>query len=164
MHIATDNRPQPTIAELFLFLQNKQIADTRRRCPMLTTRLFIADSLLDLRPCPPIQASNLDDHFGCLQSSLSQITHRNPPRRNPSTIFANTYYSTSLSKRVSTSIVSSRSVRRACWRFRRTHKTFEKTAHRNVFHNMLYTGSHLSPICNHPAPLYPRFLYPPKIT
>ena len=57
---------QPTIAKPSLFLQNKRIANTRRRCPMLTTRLFIADSLLDLRPCPPI--SNFDDHFGCLQS------------------------------------------------------------------------------------------------
>ena len=133
---------------------------------MPTTRLFIADSLLGLRLCFPTQASNFDDHFGCLQCSLSQITHQNPPYRNPSpsTIFANTYYSTSLSKRVSTSIVSSRSVRRACWRFRRTHKTFEKTAHRNVFHNMVYTGSHSSLICNHPAHFYPRFLYPPKIT
>ena len=34
--------------------------------------LFIADSLLGPYPCFPIQASNFDDHFGCLQCSLSQ--------------------------------------------------------------------------------------------
>ena len=106
---------------------------------MLTTRLFIADSLLKPRPYPPI--SNLDDNFGCLQSFLSQTMHRErePPPVAPN-IFANTYYPTSLSKRVSTSIVSRTSVWRACWRFRRTYKTFEKTAHRNVFHNMVHQG------------------------
>ena len=42
--------------------------------------LFIADSLLGLCPCFPIQASNFDDHFGCPQYSLSQkITYHTPP-------------------------------------------------------------------------------------
>ena len=118
------------------------------------------------RPCPPI--SNLDDHFGCLQSFLSQIMHREPPpRRNPPNIFANTYYPTSLSKRVSTSIVSSTSVRRACWRFRRTYKTFEKTAHRNVFHNMVHQGPpfpHLrGPKRFFPTLLFILFPFSPKI-
>ena len=42
-------------------------------------RWFIADSLLGPYPCFPIRASNFDDHFGCLQCSLSQITPCAPP-------------------------------------------------------------------------------------
>ena len=101
---------------------------------MLATRLFIADSLLNPRPCPPI--SNLDDHFDCLQSFLSQIVHREPPSSEPPKYFCK-HILPHVAKQARLNIHCFRtSVRRACWRFRRIYKTFEKIARRNMFHNI----------------------------
>ena len=63
-------------------------------------------------------------------TSNNYILHPSPCSKN---IFVHTHCSTSPSKRASTSIISSRSVQRACWRFEKIANYFENPIRKTNF-------------------------------
>ena len=126
-HITHCNRPSPPTHRRQAVSVSLKQANRGHTSPMPYADDALIHSRLLTQPPPLPSNFELRRPFRLpAKLPFSNYASRTPPRRSPSNIFANTYYPTSLSKRVSTSIVSSTSVRRACWRFRRTYKTFGK--------------------------------------